>query len=115
MAGSARNAWRRSWPCRSDFRRRRSFCGSTAPPAPTGAASPPTTARSPPSGCPREAGEASACVRRRTRVLAPTVAAGPVQDDLVLGDLERHPAGDPVDRALELLVGERDDLAALVA
>jgi ABC-type Mn2+/Zn2+ transport system permease subunit len=43
------------------------------------------------------------------------VAAGAVEHDVVLGDVEGDAARDPVDRALELLVLERDDLAAVVA
>src|SRR6185503_17518932 len=45
-------------------------------------------------------------------VLSLAVRAGAVQHDLVLGDLERDALGDAVERGLELVVGERDDLAA---
>src|SRR5665213_2894741 len=49
------------------------------------------------------------------RVLADAAAAGAMEHDLVLGDVERHPSRRPFDGALESLVPERLEPPAAIA
>src|SRR3954470_22801433 len=60
----------------------------------------------------RKAGAFSSERSGRSGNSGPAVRARPVEHDLVLGDVERDALGDAVERRLELVVGERDDLAA---
>src|SRR5262249_19543986 len=53
--------------------------------------------------------------RRRQRLTPRAVAAGAAENDVVAGDRVARPALDLAQGALELIVGERLDLAAVVA